>query len=434
MESTRPKKGLPLHATILIGLLVGAVLGLLANFYAQANPQAQPTVEMLAKQIADPIGKVFLRIVVMVVVPLVFSALTLGVQELGDVRSLGRVGFKTLGLTVLLSLASVFIGLACVNTLRPGERLTSEQRQMLNERYSKAAAEHSQKAAAAKPLADTLLNLLPENPLQEMVGAVDGSSKGNGMLAVMVFALVVGIALAVTPDRTQTLVHVLEGIFDVCMTIIRFAMRLAPFCVACLLFSVTAQIGFDILKTLLGFVFTVLLGLGLQMFVVYPLVLMVVSRMSPRTFFSSIREAIFTAFATSSSNATLPTSMRVAKERLGLRPDISQFVLTVGATGNQNGTALFEGIVVLFLAQVFGVELSLVQQFHVVLMAMFAGIGTAGVPGGAIPLIIIVLHSVGVPGEGIAIVLGVDRILDMCRTVLNVTGDLVLATAVSRSE
>ncbi len=431
---TNHKKGLPLHATILIGLLVGASLGLIANFYAQSNPEAQPTVEMIAKRFADPIGKVFLRLVVMVVVPLVFSALTLGVQELGDVRSLGRVGFKTLGLTVLLSLASVFIGLGCVNLLRPGERLTSEQRQVLNDRYSQAAAEHSQKAAAAKPLADTLLNLLPENPLQEMVGAVDGSSKGNGMLAVMVFALIIGIALAVTPDRTQTLVHVLEGIFDVCMTIIRFAMRLAPFCVACLLFSVTAQIGFDILKTLLGFVFTVLLGLGLQMFVVYPLVLMMVSRMSPRTFFSSIREAIFTAFATSSSNATLPTSMRVAKERLGLRPDISQFVLTVGATGNQNGTALFEGIVVLFLAQVFGVHLDLVQQFHVVLMAMFAGIGTAGVPGGAIPLIIIVLHSVGVPGEGIAIILGVDRILDMCRTVLNVTGDLVLATAVSRSE
>ncbi len=430
----RQDQRLPLHATILIGLLVGAVAGVAANLYAQRFPESRELIRTIATQFADPIGKIFLRMVVMVVIPLVFSALTLGVQELGDVRSLGRIGFRTLILTVLLSLASVVIGLTCVNVLKPGESLTAEQRTMLNERYSTEAAGHAAKAKAGRPLPEILLNLLPENPLQEMHGAVDGSSKGNGMLAVMVFALIVGVALAVTPERTGTLVRFLEGVFDVCMTIIQFAMRLAPYCVACLLFSVTSQIGLDILSTLLRFVITVLLGLGLQMFVVYPLVLVLIGRMKPVDFFRGVREAILTAFATSSSNATLPTSLRVARENLGLRPDVSQFVLTVGATGNQNGTALFEGVVVLFLAQVFGVQLDLVQQFHVVMMAMFAGIGTAGVPGGAIPLIIIVLHSVGVPGEGIAIVLGVDRLLDMCRTVLNVTGDLVLATAVSRSE
>lgn len=435
MESRR----LPLHTKILLGLIVGAVLGIAANLYARnaasaGNLQPQETVQWIASQIADPLGKLFLRLVVMVVIPLVFSALTLGVQELGDVRTLGRVGLKTLGLTLLLSLFSVVIGIGCVNLLRPGDRLSAEQRQELKDRYSQEAQVHESKANARKSLADTLLNLFPENPLQEMVGAIDGSSKGNGMLAVMVFALAIGIALAVTPGRTETLVRLLEGIFDVCMTIIQFAMRLAPYCVACLLFSVTARIGLDILVTLLSFVFTVLLGLALQMFVVYPLVLVAFARINPRAFFASIREAIWTAFATSSSNATLPTSLRVARENLGLRPEISQFVLTVGATGNQNGTALFEGVVVLFLAQVFEVHLDLVQQFYVVLMAVFAGIGTAGVPGGAIPLIIVVLHSVGVPSEGIAIVLGVDRLLDMCRTTLNVTGDLVLATAVGRTE
>jgi DAACS family dicarboxylate/amino acid:cation (Na+ or H+) symporter len=432
MENQR--HGWPLHTKILLGLLIGATLGIAANVYAQRVPAAQETVQTIATQLADPVGRLFLRLVVMVVVPLVFSALALGVQELSDVHSLGRIGLRTLGLTVLLSLCSVAIGLTCVNLLRPGERLTAEQREMLNERYSAEATGHTAKAEARRPLAEVLLNLFPENPLQEAVGAVDGSSKGNGMLAVMVFALVTGIALAVTTQRTQVLVQWLEGIFDVCMTIIRFAMRLAPFCVACLLFSVTARIGWDILITLIGFVATVLLGLGLQMFVVYPITLLLFARMSPSKFFSAIREAIWTAFATSSSNATLPTSLRVARDSLGLRPEISQFVLTVGATGNQNGTALFEGVVVLFLAQVFGVHLDLVQQFHVVLMAVFAGVGTAGVPGGAIPLIVIVLHSVGVPGEGIAIVLGVDRLLDMCRTVLNVTGDLVLATVASNSE
>jgi DAACS family dicarboxylate/amino acid:cation (Na+ or H+) symporter len=267
-----------------------------------------------------------------------------------------------------------------------------------------------------------------------MVGAIDGSSKGNGMLAVMFFALLVGVALTISTARTGALVQVLEGMFDVSMTLIGIAMKLAPVGVACLIFAITATIGLDILLALVRFVLTVLAGLALQMFVVYSLMLVFVAKLSPIKFFAATREAILTAFGTSSSNATLPTALRVAKDNLGLRPEVSQFVLTVGSTANQNGTALFEGVVVLFLAQVFGIELSLFQQVTVVLMAVLAGVGTAGVPGGSIPLIVIVLRSVGVPSEGIAIILGVDRILDMCRTTLNVTGDLVLATCVSNSE
>jgi DAACS family dicarboxylate/amino acid:cation (Na+ or H+) symporter len=211
-------------------------------------------------------------------------------------------------------------------------------------------------------------------------------------------------------------------------------MRLAPYCVACLVFGITARQGPEVLATLFWFVATVVLGLAIQMFVVYSLVLAGVARRNPWQFFRDISDAALTAFGTSSSNATLPISLRVAREKLRLPPEISRFVLTVGATGNQNGTALYEGVVVLFLAQVFNQDLTIAQQFKVVLMSILAGVGTAGVPGGSIPLIMVVLRSVNVPPEGIAVILGVDRLCDMCRTVLNVSGDLVLATCVAGEE
>lgn len=428
-----PPRGMPLHIKILIGLVIGASLGITANMLASTSPAAAARVTWIAKDFIEPLGRVFLRLVIMVVVPLVVSALILGILELGDLKSLGRVGLRTLGYTVIMSLASVFIGVGLVNLFKPGSSLPEEKRVQLREQYEGDAAEAVKKSQAAKTWQKTLLDMLPENPLQEMVGAVDGSSKGNGMLAVMFFSLVVGVALTISRERTGPLIGVIEGLFDVSMTIIGFAMKLAPLGVGCLIFSVTATIGFEILQILLWFVCTVLLGLAIQMFVIYSLMLIFVARVSPKVFFVSAREAIFTAFGTSSSNATLPTALRVAKENLKLRPEVSQFVLTVGSTANQNGTALFEGVVVLFLAQVFGVQLDLTQQVVVVLMSILAGIGTAGVPGGSIPMIVIVMGQVGVPPEGIAVILGVDRILDMCRTTLNVTGDLVLATCVSNN-
>jgi DAACS family dicarboxylate/amino acid:cation (Na+ or H+) symporter len=228
------------------------------------------------------------------------------------------------------------------------------------------------------------------------------------------------------------LVRVLEGVFAASMTIIGFAMRLAPLAVGCLFLAITSRLGLSILSTLFWFVLTVLLGLLIQLVVVYPLVLVTVGRMNPLVFFRAVLEAMLTAFGTSSSNATLPTAMRVADQNLHIPPQVSHFVLTVGATGNQNGTALFEGVVVLFLAQLFGVELGFAEQIQVMLMSVLAGIGTAGVPGGSIPMIVVVMQSVGVPAEGIGIILGVDRILDMSRTVLNVTGDLAVAACVAR--
>jgi DAACS family dicarboxylate/amino acid:cation (Na+ or H+) symporter len=262
---------------------------------------------------------------------------------------------------------------------------------------------------------------------------VDGSSKGNGILAVMFFALIFGVALTLIPEgRARPLIGVLEAVFDASMVIIGFAMKLAPYAVACLVFGITSRLGVDVLRTMLAFMATALLGLGLHLFVVYPMALRLFARARPLDFFRRTSDVMATAFATSSSNATLPVALRSAKETLRLPAPIAHFVLTVGAAGNQNGTALYEGVVVLFLAQVFGVELTVPQQVMVVLMSVLAGVGTAGVPGGSIPMIVIVLKSVGVPAEGIGLILGVDRILDMCRTVVNVIGDMTIATCVSR--
>ena len=435
-------KGLPLHTKILIGLIVGIVAGLVSHSIGACekggpnDANSNGLADWMDNLIywVEPVGKIFLRLMFMVVVPMVFSALALAVAEIGDVRKLGRMGLKTLGFTAILSGSAVLIGVGLVDFFKPGNKLGVEQRQKLLDQYATGAADKVNKAKEAKPLRETLIDLLPENPLQEMVGAVDGSSKGNGMLAVMVFALICGVAITAKPEETKTFVGWLEGLYEISMSVIGFAMKLAPYGAGCLVFALAAQLGLDILKTLMFFVITAIAGLSLQLFVVYSIVILIFARMSPWKFFSRVSEAMLVAFGTSSSSATLPTAMKVAKDELKLPQRVSNFVLTVGATGNQNGTALYEGVVVLFLAQVMGVELTGSQQFTVVLMAVLAGVGTAGVPGGSLPLIVVVMQSVGVPGAAIGIILGVDRILDMCRTVVNVTGDLVIAACVARSE
>jgi DAACS family dicarboxylate/amino acid:cation (Na+ or H+) symporter len=433
---TGTHKKTSLHWQILAGLFVGSIAGLIANALLQPGTGGAPNEELMwiARNIAEPIGQVFLRLIFMIVVPLVFAALALGVAGIGDMRRLGRMGVTTLIFTLVLSSASVAIGLTLANLVRPGERLPQEKRAELRDRYTTQPVKAVEQAKQAKSLRDILLDIIPKNPLQEMVGALDGSSPGGGMLAVMFFAICVGIAISMAPDRTGPLVGVLEGLYDVAMVIIGWAMRLAPLGVAGLVFSLTATLGIEIVKTLFWYVLTVLAGLALHMFGVYSIVTSVFARMSPRHFFGRITEVMMTAFATSSSNATLPTSLRVTESNLGVRREVGSFVLTVGATANQNGTALFEGITVLFLAQVFSEDLTLVKQVQVILMSVLAGIGTAGVPGGSLPLIAILLSQVGIPPEGLGIILGVDRLLDMCRTTVNVTGDIVVAACVNRSE
>jgi len=227
---------------------------------------------------------------------------------------------------------------------------------------------------------------------------------------------------------------VLQGLYDVVMRLLEMVLRLAPYAVACLLFTLTARMGWDVLRQLGSYVLVVVLALAIHQFVVYSIAVKWLGGMSPLFFFRSIRDAMVTAFSTASSNATLPTSLLVAEQKLHLPSHVSRFVLTIGSTANQNGTALFEGVTVLFLAQFYGVDLSLAQQFTVVAICILGGIGTAGVPAGSIPVVVMILGMVGVPAEGIGMILGVDRFLDMCRTTLNVTGDLAAAVVVARGE
>ncbi len=372
------------------------------------------------------IGQVFLRLIFMIVVPLVVSALLLGAFELGCERGMGRVFAKTFGSTLLASTAAVIIGVSLVSLLKPGEGANLAPVEASESQAVRDAA------AKAKPLSQTLLDLLPRNPLDSAVRALDGE-----IIALMVACLIVGAAMSAPGIRDkvrQTLVPLLEQIFAVCIRIVGFAMAMAPAGVFSLALNAAFRNGFGVILSLLGYVGVVLLALLIQQFAVYPLMLRFLAKRSPWKFFVDCREVYLYAFSTSSSNATLPKSLETAETKLGIPSRIGRFVLTVGATANQNGTALFEGITVLFLAQVYGVDLTLGQQIAVVLMSILAGIGTAGVPGGSLPLIVIVMQSVGVPAEGIGLILGVDRILDMCRTVVNVSGDLVIAAVVAHGE
>jgi len=419
-----------LATRIIAGLLTGAAAGLVTELVAGPAPG----VRWVVQNVTQPIGSVFLRVIFMVVIPLIFAAIVLGVAEMGDIRKLGKAGGRCLLVTVVFATISVGIGIGLVGALQPGSRLPPEKRAELVAQYGGAAAKDVATAQQKPGLTDALLNLIPTNPLNEAVNAFNPKHTGGGLLAFMIFSLFVGIAVAALPGEVGgALLGLCRSLFAVAMKIIDFAMRLAPICVACLGFSVTALLGPSILQTLGFYVLVVVGGLALHQFVTFSLALMR-ARKSPRQFFQQSREAIAMAFATASSNATLPVSLRVAEQNLGLPPRIARFVLTIGASANQNGTALYEGVTVLFLAQVFGVELTLAQQITVAVMCIIAGVGTAGVPGGSLPLVVSVLVSVGVPGEAIAIVLGVDRLLDMCRTTLNVTGDLVCAVIVARDE
>jgi DAACS family dicarboxylate/amino acid:cation (Na+ or H+) symporter len=431
-ETPDEPRGMALHTKILIGLAVGVIAGVAVNRILGGD---HPTVVWIVDNITQPVGQLFLRLLLMIVVPLVFSSLVVGVAGIGDVRKLGRVGLKSFGYCLVISAISVVIGLTLANTIKPGKRIDPETAAALQQRYANDATKTVEAATQAKsttpkPLMSVVETIVPKNPFF----AVSGKEDAN-MLHLMFFALVIGIAITLLPLTVTTpVLRVLEGVYEITAKIIEMIMKVAPYAVACLLFNNTARFGLDLLQALGWFVVTVLLGLSLHMFGVYSLSLYFLSRISPLEFFRRIKTVILTAFSTSSSNATLPTALRVSEQNLGVPQEINSFVLTVGATANQNGTALYEGVTVLFLAQLAGVDLTLGQQLTVVYLAILGGIGTAGIPSGSIPFIIGVLVTIGVNPALIAIILGVDRLLDMCRTTLNVTGDLTAATYVARSE
>ena len=419
------KRGkLALHWKMLIGFLAGLALGLLAHYVSGAEAS---WVKNLTEYVTEPVGTLFLRMIFMLVIPLLFSALIIGVAEMGDVRSLGRIGWKTLGYTILASGIAVVLGLALVNWLHPGGGVDPEvARSMLAQSAERAQAIVSGAGTQPKGL-DLLLGIVPDN--------VVAAAANNTILAVMFFALMLGIGLVlVRTEATAALLRGIQGLFEVSMKLIELVISLAPYAVFCFMFNLAALFGWDLLRSLGAYVGVVVLALTIHLVVVYSLMLRFLGGWSPRKFFRGVQEAMVMAFSTASSNATLPVSLQVAEEQLKLPRRISRFVLTVGATANQNGTALFEGVTVLFLAQFFGVSLDLQQQLTVMFVCILGGIGTAGVPAGSLPVIALICGMVGVPPEGIGLILGVDRFLDMCRTTLNVTGDLMLAAVVSKGE
>ena len=407
---------------MLIGAFTGAALGVAAFLLFGQDPR----LAWVIRYFTQPAGQIFLRLLFMLIIPLVFSALVLGVVGLGDVRRLGRIGLKTLIYTIFVSSIAVGIGIFLVNVLRPGEGMSEAAKARLLEGAAQRASILST-ATAPKTGMDLLIQIVPDNPIK---AAVNGD-----LLAVMFFSLMLGIGLSMTQtEASKRFQEAVEGLYDVTMKLIHVVISFAPIGVAALLFTLTAQLGYEIVWQLARFVGVVLLGLAIHQFVVYSFTVKFMGKMSPVTFFRGISEAMLTAFSTASSNATLPTSIQVAEENLKLPPHVSRFVLTVGSTANQNGTALFEGVTVLFLAQFYGIHLVLTQQLMVVGVCILGGIGTAGVPAGSIPVVAMILGMVGVPVEGIGLILGVDRFLDMCRTTLNVTGDLAAAVVISRGE
>lgn len=411
-----------LHTKIVIGLVLGAVAGLAS--YSWAHDAAWVT--WVRDNLAQPVGQIFLRLLIMTVVPLVFCSLTVGVAGLGDVRRIGRVGGRAIGYFLVSTALSATLGLILVNIVRPGEGLDAVVREQLMTTY-RTQAEGIQASMSLKPGVDMLVNIVPRNPVK--------AAADLDMLGIIFFSVMMGVALTLIPEeKAKPVQRLLEAGGDAIVKIIDIAMQLAPYGVFGLIFVVTSRFGWDLLGALGKYVAVVLVGLLLHGAVTLSAMVRFLGGLNPVTFFSRIRASMITAFSTSSSNATLPTNLAVAEEELGISPRIAGFVLPIGSTMCMNGTALYEGVTVLFLAQVFGVPLSLGTQIFVIVLSVITAVGAAGVPGGSLPLLMVVLGTVGVPPEAIAVILGVDRILDMSRTTLNVIGDMSATVYVARTE
>ena len=413
-----------LHTRVMLGLAGGAAAGIGANLILGGE---HAVVAWLNRYLAGPVGQVFLRMLFMIVMPLVFASIALGVAGIGDVRKVGRIGGKVLGFFSITTAMSALLGLALAATLRPGDSLAPEIREALLATYAEDAGAKVQLAAKGGFGVDTLVGIVTRNPVRS---AADGD-----MLGVIFFSLMFGAAVTlIREDRARTMTSWLESLGEVVEKIVAIAMRLAPYGVAALIFGVTSRFGYAVLEPLGFYVLVVLGGLLLHAAVTLSLLVRLLVGVRPGLFYARIREALITAFSTSSSSATLPTSIAVGERNLGLPASIAGFVYPLGATLNMHGTALFEGLTVIFLAQVFGVDLGLGEMAVVMVMCVITAIGTAGVPGGSIPLLVGVMVMFGIPGEGIAIILGVDRILDMARTTLNVAGDHATAVWIAKSE
>lgn len=402
------KKKMSLANKVLIGLIGGIVFGLIAHafFPAQFN-------DLIAKWVLNPVGNVFLRGIKLIVVPLVLCSLICGAASIGDIKKLGRVGGKIISYYLLTTALAVTIALLFANLVNPGVGLNIP----LPTEY---------KAAEAPFIMDIFVNMIPTNPIESLV-------KGD-MLQIIVFAILFGISVTMIGEPAKPLLNLFNQANEVMIKIIGLVMLTAPYGVFALISKVLIAQGIEVLLPLIKYVFTILFVLLLQVLLVYGGALKILGKVNPIKFFKKFWTVMVVAFSTSSSNATIPVNLDVCQKKLGVPESVSSFTIPLGATINMDGTAIMQGVAAVFIAQVFGLDLSFQQQLMVILTATLASIGTAGVPGAGIVMLAMVLQQVGIPLEGIAIVLSVDRLIDMCRTVVNITGDAVGTIVVSNSE
>lgn len=394
-------------------IFIGLILGILAGIFFKA-----PIAEI------QPVGSAFIRLIRMVIIPLVFASLLIGTASM-DPKKMGRIGAKTLAYYLIYTAFAIFIGLVLANVLKPGAGLPDQVKEQLLENYSEQGAEVSGLAEQANPI-DTLLNIIPTN-------LFEGLSQGE-LLQIIFFAIFTGVALTLIPKgKSGPILNFFNGINDAMIQIVHIAIKIAPYGVFALIAAVVGDFGTDVLLTLLKYTLVTIGGMVILNFT-YPPVVHLFSGMNPLTFMKGIRSPQLIAFSTSSSSATLPVTIEVCEEKLGVPPDIASFVLPLGATVNMNGTALYHGVSAVFIAQVFGIPLGIGDQLMIVLTATLAAIGAAGAPMAGILMLVIVLEQVGIPTEGIALIFGVERILDMFRTSINITGDASAAVVIAATE
>ena len=423
------KKKLPLHTQIIIGLVLGLILGLVVVKFGLSP-------EFIIDYV-KPIGTIFINALKMIAVPLVLASLIVGVSNLGDVTKLGRIGGKTITAYMITTVIAVISGLILVNIFKPGKSLPLDTRDNLMALYDNNVETRTNAA-------ESLRNQSPLQPLVDMVpeNIFLATTNNGSMLQVVFFAIIVGIALLKIPKRkAQPVIAFFDGLNDVIIKIVGFIMLIAPYGVFALMASLIVEITGDnpdsaisLLLALLKYSLVVIFGLLFMILFVYPMILKLFTKVKYLDFFKALRPAQLLAFSTSSSSATLPVTMKQVEEELGVSEEVSSFVLPLGATINMDGTSLYQGVAAVFIAQALGLELTLTQQLMIVLTATLASIGTAGVPGAGLIMLIIVLESIDVPAAGLALILAPDRILDMFRTVVNITGDAMVCTVVASTE
>ncbi|MGA1337769.1 MAG: dicarboxylate/amino acid:cation symporter [Opitutales bacterium] len=425
----------PLANRILRGLLFGVVAGLATLAVGQASPASLAFMRKVSTDVFDPLGQVFLRLLFFVVIPLVFASLAAGVAQLGRLDRLGPLAGRTFALFFLNMAVAVGLGLLMMNVLRPGDHLDAGAKTMLMQEFGGAAQKHVTTAAAqpSLSLSGIVEMFMPKN----LFGAVVGHTNGTigEVLPLIVFALLVGaVGTQLAEARRQQLLSALDLVSELMTGIVRLALKLAPYAVPLMIYGVIVKVGLNILVALGVFALGCLAVMLLHLFGTMSLWLRLWTGRSPLAFFRDIRGVLVTAFSTSSSNATLPAALECSQNTLGLKPSVAGFVLPLGTTMNMSGTALYEGCVVLFVAQVFGVDLSVGQQLTLLCLSVLSAVAVAGIPGGSLPLIAGLLVTFGIPPEGIGIVLGVDRVLDMARSTLNVGCDLAVAAVIDERE